>query len=813
MDKFAVLQLKKKKAREEELRLKGIQDGDKYAPSVMTDAERDKLNISFGYPAEPTGAYCVSKFTPPDQYSAAVWWTWEGVWRDFKKDAEVAAALEAEKAAEEARLAAEAVAALSQKSSKNASLSRKSSIMGMFGSGSQKEEAPMLEDEDAEEDIDWSTMSLKSKRLKEKKVKLTKEEKKAAAAVAAEAERIRLEAEAAAREEAYIKSVEEAAERAKALIGWEVSRYKRESPGHSSSGEEGGWKLKGTLFIDAIVENGRLKMQTVVSELGENCEYRFVVRAVNGRGKGGPSPPSNSIMIEKELPSGWFRFYHEELGRQYYANIKTGQTSWSRPDFDRYFLDETVVLTFSKDELRYLREIFAEEYEHFRAVLRERFADILREVGERMSAFRVFKLFKGYAKDEYQIASFQEFMDIMMHIKKKKMAMSMEGMAQAGNNAKLLMRRQLASTLLTKTDKQKYKNWVIEYSNIAEKEYYVNTLTKVKQWDMPDDIRFYLPPKLEHKMLTSFDFGHMEVFKQYFSMLDVDSSGDLSDKELRMLLDALNIDIDDDKFRTLVLTVDLNGNGTIEFDEFCWMMYELARTDRKGALSGMVDLGTLDGLASGEGGLNMDLQQVSTNLAALKAKSMRGAMVDVTVTPRGEIKPAPPSSSTAVSDAPSGAAQPAGASAKIRSKEKPASPTRAANSDQVVVANSEASEGKDANGETDEGIQENKGGEEEEEDWVDDVVEEDGGSNADQKSSAEATNAPPLAPSLPSRLLKWIYAVLHPNAIAAAQAERAAKAAAAKEKADRIAERQRKNRERDQNSAHGPYCMCGCRAF
>ena len=44
------------------------------------------------------------------------------------------------------------------------------------------------------------------------------------------------------------------------------------------------------------------------------------------------------------------------------------------------------------------------------------------------------------------------------------------------------------------------------------------------------------------------------------------------------------MDIDDGAFQTLVLTVDLNGNGTIEFDEFCWMLFELARTDSKSAL-------------------------------------------------------------------------------------------------------------------------------------------------------------------------------------------------------------------------------------
>ena len=56
-------------------------------------------------------------------------------------------------------------------------------------------------------------------------------------------------------------------------------------------------------------------------------------------------------------------------------------------------------------------------------------------------------------------------------------------------------------------------------------------------------------------------------------MLDVDNSGDLSDQEIKRLLNALGINITEAGLHKLVMTVDLNGNGTIEFDEFCWMMY------------------------------------------------------------------------------------------------------------------------------------------------------------------------------------------------------------------------------------------------
>lgn len=40
-----------------------------------------------------------------------------------------------------------------------------------------------------------------------------------------------------------------------------------------------------------------------------------------------------------------------------------------------------------------------------------------------------------------------------------------------------------------------------------------------------------------------FDYGQIEEFQQYFSLLDIDNSGDLSDKEIKLLLTALNINV------------------------------------------------------------------------------------------------------------------------------------------------------------------------------------------------------------------------------------------------------------------------------
>lgn len=850
MDKFAVLQIKKKKAREEALRAQGFASDEeaKYKPTVLSDEEQSELNKAFGYPHEPTDVNCVNKFTPPNNFSAAVWWTWQGVWEDAQKVEAEAAAAKVAAAKEAARLEAEAIAAAAaQAAATSAKIAAK------------KSRSILEEDsEEEEEEVDWSAVtSKKPKGHKVPKAKLTKEEKKA---LAIETEKRRLEEkrlEEIAKEEAFEAELKHSYQRASILTHWEIARYKREPPGLPGSGDPGGWKFKGAVLLDPVVENGRLRMQTVLTDLGENNEYRFTVRAVNGRGRGKESLPSNSVMIERDLPPGWFRFFSEQLGKQYYANIKTNQSSWDRPDLDPYFLDESVVLTFNQAELRFLKGIYVEEHEHFRAVLRERFHDVLRETGERMSKFRIFKLFRGYAKDEFRIDSFQVYMDVMMHIKKKKIASSMQNIAQAGANARLLVKQQLAATLLTKNDKDKFQKWSLEYSTIAERQYYLNKETKKKQWDMPDEIRFYLPPKLERKLHAAFDFGHLEVFKQYFSMLDVDSSGDLSDVELRMLLEALGVHLDDAAFQTLVLTVDLNGNGTIEYDEFCWMMFELARTDSKSALGDIADLTAVLSGGQGEGGLNVDLHQVSTNLAAIKARKAAGGDVPtgqdplggIVVTSRGDIQPPLPSAgaATGASAGAVGAAQ-----ASLSAREKPVKPpfggvsTKGASTKTVAFADTavvhtpdksqvqgqegESKEGPGAGesghslaqasadqeqeaeaGAEPEGEEEGEEEEEEEEEWVDEVEEGEDDSPEARKRALHESQQVKL--STGQRFFKSITDCLNPSAAAAAKSAEEARMAAEQKKRDKIAERQRKNRDRDTNSAHGPFCFCGCRHY
>lgn len=110
-------------------------------------------------------------------------------------------------------------------------------------------------------------------------------------------------------------------------------------------------------------------------------QYRFTVRSTSGLQVGPESAPSNACLVEHPLPSGWFRFRVPEAELEigatvypstatatekpinrmfYYANIKTKETSWSRPETGRYFLEEAIYMRFSQKEHVFLKSLFDE---------------------------------------------------------------------------------------------------------------------------------------------------------------------------------------------------------------------------------------------------------------------------------------------------------------------------------------------------------------------------------------------------------------------------------------------------------------------
>ena len=79
------------------------------------------------------------------------------------------------------------------------------------------------------------------------------------------------------------------------ITGWEVHRFRKDK-----SKPDGDWHCKGFTAYPAMLKN-----QTVIGQLCNDYEYRFTVKSVNIKGTGIESDPSNAVMVESPLPSGW----------------------------------------------------------------------------------------------------------------------------------------------------------------------------------------------------------------------------------------------------------------------------------------------------------------------------------------------------------------------------------------------------------------------------------------------------------------------------------------------------------------------------
>jgi hypothetical protein len=113
-----------------------------------------------------------------------------------------------------------------------------------------------------------------------------------------------------------------------------------------------------------------------------------------------------------------YRFCDKATKRHYYANVKLKLSSWTRPELDQWFLEESIMMLFQPREISALKALFVEEMAHFQCVSVEQFMDVLREVGERCSKTWITQLFRGYASSDKQLKTWKQFMEVVSHIKR-----------------------------------------------------------------------------------------------------------------------------------------------------------------------------------------------------------------------------------------------------------------------------------------------------------------------------------------------------------------------------------------------------------
>lgn len=248
------------------------------------------------------------------------------------------------------------------------------------------------------------------------------------------------------------------------------------------------------------------------------------------------SDPSNAVVLEETLPAGWFRIavneeaveglHAGELKRMYYyANIKTRQTSWERPDSDPYFVSESVYCRFNKREHESLRRLYDEEIANCGIISIDGCRDMLLEVGERVTRKQLALLFQAYEGDTQQIKLYPSFINVCMYAKTHNHQVALT-LLQSFHS---YIKRKISSALrrvacfgptptsnLTalSTPSERLGNWTLHYSELADRAFYRHSETQQTCWEMPDEVRFYvepiiLLPKVRHSNRHCIDLNNV----------------------------------------------------------------------------------------------------------------------------------------------------------------------------------------------------------------------------------------------------------------------------------------------------------------
>jgi len=252
------------------------------------------------------------------------------------------------------------------------------------------------------------------------------------------------------------------------------------------------------------MENESSLNQYIVPNLQLGCMYKFTVCGQNAKGTSFESAFSNAVMVERELPSGWFRFYDAPSERFYYSNLKTKQSSWVRPDDDPYFADESVILEFSAQELVHLRALFDEEMAHFDLVTIPRIRHLLLEIGHPLPASAVRGICNSLELDaphkqslrdtRVGVRLYQDYMMFMLAVKLMTRERSWTRRFEKMFNVSRSMYLGMRASLYFRRDAM---HWTTVYDPFVCKPYFLNTRSHVRQWHMPEELRFYTSPALQ----------------------------------------------------------------------------------------------------------------------------------------------------------------------------------------------------------------------------------------------------------------------------------------------------------------------------
>lgn len=412
-----------------------------------------------------------------------------------------------------------------------------------------------------------------------------------------------------------------------AITGWTIKRYRREQ-------SRDVYLEKGTYFI---MEHEVETHQYILNNLQLGCMYRFTVSAQNARGLSMESNMSNPVMVEKDLPAGWFRFYDPSQERFYYSNIKTKQSTWVRPEENPYFADEAVILEFHNGEIEHTRDLFIEEIAHFDLITLRRFGVILAELGQTLPMNLIRGIFDALDLDNPHkmadndtrigIRLYRDFMLALLAVKQvileRSWAVRLEHLIQAP--------RRMYFNIRSRRFKRDMLHWKCRRDSFVCRDYYFNVKTHEKVWQMPDELRFYLSPSMQKKLCV-FTPGDLSQFKYRFECLDLDGSGYLDRKEVEMLVGSLiTTGLSKARLLRMIHATDFDGDGNMQYDEFCALMLHIRNEIQR--KKGKQDAPQNDELSATAGGNNTHVtpskKKSSTVAAVMTPDGFDGAFAEI----------------------------------------------------------------------------------------------------------------------------------------------------------------------------------------
>ena len=369
----------------------------------------------------------------------------------------------------------------------------------------------------------------------------------------------------------------------------------------------GSWAFKGAQHVEVDDDDeplaGRQNVQVTIKPLPNESEYRFRIVAHNEIGSSAPSAFSNESTVDRPLPAGWAEVPMDDpvyaksraarrkygvtrhgntVRRKYYANHKTKQTAWERPDTDPFFVETEVFLQFSPEEMMNLRDLFVTmDVDKSAAISPLEFEKMLPEMGEAVSASDIGYLFYQADLDPRGELSFRQFVTILQILKAEKMEhlSLMDALSkEISETIDYVRRPKIGAKLRLVSEKEAEMEerlgtlWRKETHPVLDKPYYINTETGETSWRTPPEIKYFLSDDLAERVHAVFPADEYQKLEDRFDAMDLDGSGAIDGDELKMILQGLGEKLSTSRIAALLSEVDIDGSGEVDFDEFCLMM-------------------------------------------------------------------------------------------------------------------------------------------------------------------------------------------------------------------------------------------------